>query len=221
MIESVSDLRTLVHIALDEIAGSDLDSSFDTALNSEIDEALKTAALELSEELPDALLMPTVVTDSSIVLSSSSAVGSITLPVDFLRLLRLRMTAWDQDVTQLTDPTGNEAKMQASEWTRGTPQKPVAILGKSATDTDGEHRLLNYYSVPAVTSGGVTTYNHSLSYLVYVPVPTVASSTLQAGIHDRAKPLLINRACAIIMDGKQNGSLADRFRAMSVFGRQQ
>lgn len=216
-----------VHVALDEIAGTSVDSEFLSNFDNEVVHALLTASTELSEELPDVYLLPKTVgnqefeveeTEGGAVtftrhVKNADGTGSLRLPLDFLRLVRLHMVTWRQDVRSLTDAASNDGRMQASSWTRGTPQKPRAMLGASATDSAGNvYRALDYYTVGKTNDA----YDHDVESLVYVPYPRLADGSLVAGLTDRAIPLIVYRACAILMEGKMNSGLADRFRAMSA-----
>lgn len=54
--------------------------------------------------------------------------GYIPLPVDFLRLHTLRMNGWTRPIHALTHEGDPAYTLQFMRWTRGTCQKPVAIL---------------------------------------------------------------------------------------------
>ena len=240
MKEKVKDMVTRVRVALDEITGVDVDSDFVGDMNLEIEQALLTAATELSEELPDHLLMPTTMRVVETGLnravpfespaehgwSNTDGTGWIALPADFLRFVSLRLSSWTQDVRVIIDTASNEGRMQASTWTRGTPQKPRVMLGgvravlNTVSNETETRRELLYYT--AGKSGN--NYQHEVETFSYVPMPEIETNEedtpptkyLDAGLHDRAIPLIVNRACAIILEAKQNTALAERFRAMSA-----
>lgn len=54
--------------------------------------------------------------------------GYIPLPADFLRIHTLRMNGWTRPLHQLTHEGDPAYILQFTRWTRGTRQKPVAIL---------------------------------------------------------------------------------------------
>ena len=52
------------------------------------------------------------------------------VPEDFLRLVSLKMSDWEREVTVLSAPGSPEAALQSSRWTgiRGNKSKPAAIM---------------------------------------------------------------------------------------------
>lgn len=249
MRRTLEDLRGKVRIALDEIAGENLDSEFTDAFDSEVNQALLDAATELSEELPNEYLMPRTLTefdgqtgfdpifdeggedDPTVVIyrhiAHTNGTGSLYIPNDFLRLVAFRLISWNQNVVELTDPASNLGRMQVCEWTRGTPQKPVAMLLESWGEESLMYRELRYYTAGKADAGQsgdliVNGLDHRVWRFSYIQMPRIADALttpkLAAGLTDRAEPLVIYRACAILLEGKQNNALADRFRAMSTIG---
>lgn len=282
MRDTVSSLVNDVHVALDEIAGTSVDSDFMPGFDTEIEAALLKASTELSMELPDFQLMPTVLgndyfsqtveehslpsgssgistggssltpvstgtslqiggvatlgvntggsatiggtetiggTTASAHVTNTDGSGAVLLPADFLRLVGFRMSGWSRDAKVITDGASNEGSMQASPWTRGTPQKPKVMLGTAF----GGRRYLEYYTAAKTSQNG---YVRTVTYLAYIPKPSVTSggntttsSTtryLENGLADGCRHQLIYRACSILMEGKQNSGLADRFRALTI-----
>lgn len=78
-------------------------------------------------------------------------IGTISTPIDFLRLRSLRMNTWTRTVVIAAHPTSPLALDQDYEWSRGTPQKPVVILNE---------RKLHYYSVAKGAQHTVKEYRY-------------------------------------------------------------
>lgn len=130
---NIQDMIIKVRIAIDEQVPVDTESDFTERLDEEIRHALRTACIQLCDELPQDMLLPTTLADADIVIhvTNSDGTGMISVPKNFLRLVKFKLNSWVQSVRQLTDPLSNEARMQASSWTRGTPEKPKAMLGET------------------------------------------------------------------------------------------
>ena len=211
---TLTDLLPKLRIALDEQLGTDVDSDFVTNWDAELKQALLYASIQLSEELPTEYLLPTSITNSSVSVNDlkSDGTGYIVLPTDYMRLLRFKLRSWSRPVCEITDPVSQLGKMQGNRWTRGTPQKPVCMYGVS---TDGFKTLEYYtagrYSADANTSG----FDNYVDYLEYIAKPTMTGTTLSNSLKDECEPMVIYRAAGIVMDGKQNAALADRFYALS------
>jgi len=223
---NLAAMRGKVRIAIDEIAGASVSSDFTENLNTEINQAIRHAVLQLCDELPDDFLMPKEVPVADVVQyhgsgSADDGTGEVALPLDFLRLVKFKLASWDQSVRELLDPLSDEAKMQASKWTRGNPQKPKAMLGGSKlvdgdNNTSAVHRLMEYYTAGKTTSGGVSSYDHTVDCLFYIPMVEEGEGTLSAPLRDSCEPYIIYRAAGILMEGKQHGDLADRFYKLSI-----
>ena len=221
----LSDLVGKVRIAIDEVEADSVDSTFVEELNTEIKQALWVAVLQLCDELPDELLMPTTLPSPGDNLSGTAlktpddGSGYLLLPTCFLRLVKLKLRSWEQSLRELTDPLSDEAKMQVSKWTRGTPQKPKALLGASKEDSvDGEpvvKRVLEYFTAGTTTVDGTTSYDHSIEVLSYIAAPTTDGSSISAPVGVGCEPFIIYRAAGIVMDGKGQSGLADRFYQLS------
>lgn len=211
---TLTDLLHKLRIALDEQLGTDVDSDFVSAQDAELKQALLYASIQLSEELPDEYLLPTSATNTSISINTvkSDGTGYIVLPTDYLRLLRFKLRSWSRPCCEVTDAASQQGRMQGSRWTRGTPQKPVCMYGVSG---DGLKTLEYYtagrYSADADTAG----FDNYVDYLEYISKPSASESTLSNSLKDECEPMVIYRAAGIVMDGKQNAALADRFYALS------
>ena len=207
---NVEDMIRRVRIAIDEQIPLDTDSDFTARLDEEIKHALLTACIQLSGELPYDMILPTTIGngDISIKVENADGTGMVSLPKDFLRLVKFKLNSWVQSVRQLTDPRSNEGRMQASPWTRGTPEKPKAMLG----ETRSGYRMMEYYTAGKNNN----TYDHTVECLCYVGTPSETGSIIDAPIQEDCIPLIIYRAAGIVMEGKQNGELADRFYKLST-----
>lgn len=211
MDKQIADLVGEVRTAIDEIVGSDIDSDFVSIVDTEITQALKYAALQLCQSLPDEMLTPQTLSSSQfspVVISGGK--GTILLPVDFVRLTYFKMAGWAQGVRELTDPLSEEGKMQSSDWTCGTPEKPVAML---SGEISNNQKILQYYSASKNGQGG---YVHTVEALSYIGEPTITGGTLHADLRADCEPLLVYRAAALLMEGKQYSALADRFYKLST-----
>ena len=211
---TLTDLLTKLRIALDEQLGTDVDSDFVTPWDAELKQALYYASIQLSEELPDDLLLPTAVDETGITehTSNSDGTGWIKLPNDFMRLLRFKLVSWSRPCCEMTDPASQMGKMQGNRWTRGTPQKPVCMRGVSTAG----YKTLEYYTAGHYSEdSGSPGFNHNVQYLEYVATPSINSTTLSNSLKDECEPMVIYRAAGIVMDGKQNAALADRFYTLS------
>ena len=225
----VTVLCDKVRIAIDEIVDQGTDSSFDNILDREIYQAIDHAVLQLCQELPVDVMeaknadVQTVQTEHGDG-PSDDGTGVVLLPADFLRLVKFKLASWNRAVRELTDPLSDEAKMQASKWTRGNPQKPKAMLGGSKTVTEGEgneqvsavHRLMEYYAAGLSDATNPPSYNHTVENFSYIPRPSKSDNNLSTPLQAEFEPYIIYRAAGIVMEGKQHGDLADRFYKLSM-----
>lgn len=207
---NIQDMIGKVRVAIDEQVPVDTESDFTERLDEEIRHALRTACIQLCGELPLDMLLPTTLANTDIVshVMNSDGTGMISIPHNFLRLVKFKLNSWVQSVRQLTDPLSNEGRMQASPWTRGTPEKPKAMLG----ETRNGYRMMEYYTAGKVNDA----YDHTVECFCYVGSPSEIGSTMDLPIKEDCIPLIIYRAAGIVMEGKQNGDLADRFYKLST-----
>lgn len=228
----ISALKAKVRIAIDEMVGEDVDSDFTQDLDTEIEQALHAGLKRLTTtEYPD-LLPSTLLTneDAKPHKTNDDGSGEIGIPDDFVRLIELRLQSWNQSVWELMAMGSNEAKMQASLWTRGTPDKPKAMMGGPLTvGQDSEKRSIRYWTAgktaPAEqqeeTEGGentetaTPTYDHTVERLVYVKYPGDDDTELMEAMAANHEMELVYFAAGIVMDGKQNNTLAERFYKLS------
>lgn len=204
-----------IRTAIDDIAPSVTDSFTDDT-NTELWQATWHAVQVLLLELPLDMLEPSAMEDLSATENDDGS-GSIDLSDDFLRFVSLQLRTWLRPVTELMEPGSNEALSQTSKWSRGTPEKPRAMIDY---DDDG-NQILRYWTAGKVNG----TYDHTISILNYIPMAEQVS-TQQEGqvtpavpyitcvLKDTAEPLVINRAAAIFFEGKKEPETAEKFRNM-------
>lgn len=211
MILNIEDLVKKVRVAIDEQLPADTDSEFSARLDTEIRHALFAACMQLCGEVPEHLLLPVTISNADIKVrvTNSDGTGMVSLPKDYLRLVKFKLTSWKQGVRQLLNPASNEARMQASPWTRGTPEKPRAMLG----ETRNGYRMLEYYTAG---KNGNNEFDHSVECLCYVNAPVNGGDAFEVPLRGNCNPLIVYRAAGIVMEGKQNGDLADRFYKLST-----
>ena len=56
-----------------------------------------------------------------------SCIGTIQLPIDYLRLHTLQMVGWQRPVHSILYPEDPRYSEQYNQWTRGTQEKPVVV----------------------------------------------------------------------------------------------
>ena len=222
MAVTLNELIEKVRIAIDEITGDDVDSEFTEELDTEIEQALWVAARGLLAELPPSMVPCVTLTDSDITVHKKNSDGSGQIGVDdnFLRLVELRLSTWKNSVWVLMEPDSNEAKMQASEWTRGTPEKPRAMMGEGVAVTQqqgGESQTVSCKrSIKYWTAGKVNgAYSHTVEVLAYVKELGDDDEADLLALAEAHLSRIVYRAAGVLMEGKQHGDLADRFYKLS------
>lgn len=63
--------------------------------------------------------------------------GSVTLPNDFMRLVKVQLSSWGAPVTNVITEDSPEYRMQANQYMRGTHYKPVCALVLLANSLQG------------------------------------------------------------------------------------
>lgn len=222
MAVTLEELIEKVRIAIDEITGDDVDSEFTEELDTEIEHALWVAARGLLTELPPSMVPCVTLTDGDITVhkKNSDGIGQIGVDDNFLRLVELRLSTWKSSVWALMEPDSNEAKMQASAWTRGTPEKPRAMMGEGVAVTQqqgGESQTLSCKrSIKYWTAGKVSgAYDHTVNVLAYVKELADDDEADLLALAEAHLSRIVYRAAGVLMEGKQHGDLADRFYKLS------
>lgn len=208
--EIVSALRT----AIDDIVQASVTDSFTDNTDAELWQAACQAVQALLEELPLSLLEPTAGTS----LTATSADGAIVIELaDFVRFVDVKIGGWNGVVSELMEPDSDEAKRQRSTWSRGSAEKPRAMLG---FDSTGKASL---YCWPSGNSIVQLNYIKTATITPAVPAapeatpPTLATpASLTCAIKDEAERLVIYRAASIFFEGKKESEIAGKFREMSI-----
>jgi len=219
MAVTLNELIEKVRIAIDEMTGVDVDSDFTEELDTEIRQALWVAARQLLSELPVGMVPCVTLTEGDITvhIKNSDGSGQIGVEDGFLRLVELRLETWKTSVWTLMEPGSNDAKMQASEWTRGTPEKPRAMMGEGVVATQSQQtgqsckRSLKYWT--AGKKDGQ--YDHTVEVLAYVKELEDDDTEGLLALAEGHLSRIVYRAAGVLMEGKQHGDLADRFYKVS------
>lgn len=226
----VEELIEKSRTALDEIR-SGTEDDFSADLDKELRQALVLSADELLQEAPMEKLLPKRVVANSgdnkdydaIRTEYSDGHGSLVIPDDFLLLYELRLRSWQGTVRTLLEPGSNEALMQQSRWTRGTPQKPKAML---ETDEKGQ-RVITYWTAGKYANPRAqnmqSVYDHFVEKFTYVPRAAInkdADDTewIDIALTGDCENNLIYRALSMILTTKKETELASTVRGMSEMG---
>jgi len=119
----------------------------DTELNpaiSLIDKLLDGSALSVLKSAPLYLLTPTVLPASPV---PNGRIGTVVLPVDYLRLYSFKMTGWNINVVKTITTENPLYKLQKNPVTMGGISKPIVVITRDATGMK-----LIYYSLPDGTT---------------------------------------------------------------------
>jgi len=216
---SITTLVGKVRKALDDIAPNVADT-FVSDINAEIAQALEHAATSLSRELPLELLEPTVITNTTSSPSWSKDVraadgsGYIVLPTDFLRFASLKMVQWKGTVSELITPGSEAEKYQRSKWSRGSNEKPKAMIDTASiteaegnTSTTASKQVLRYWPGSS---------DNELEALVYVPMVSKNNDTLKCALKAECEKNLIYLTCRIILEGKKEHTAAEKFAQLAT-----
>lgn len=160
-----SELINKVKTRIDEVCmsgdtivdvGIENSKPYDTIIGELLDESalevlLKAPFYRLNISTSDVTAKANTSTKNKILMTSSGTIevankadnqtGTITLPADFLRIVSLKMSDWEQPVTELALQGDELARMQSNKHLRGSVSKPVGVLGKTE---DGY--TISYYS---------------------------------------------------------------------------
>lgn len=232
MSELVKDMR----VAMDEVNHDEMSDLLVDDSDNEMEQAIEVAAQQLLLQAPPQMLVPKRVLASlnnaqdydAIQTQYTDGHGELVIPDDWLRLYELRLKSWQGSLKSLMDPDSKEAKMQASRWTRGTPQKPKGMLTVS---TSGNRVLMYWtagrYDANHAPQGNV--YNHEVELFAYIPYPkvedvketgkdgqeNVVGKKLVTALVDGCKQYLVYRAVSIYLVSKKENELAEKFNELS------
>lgn len=231
----MSKLVAEMRIAMDEVVHDNQNDIFADDSDKEMEQAIETAAQQLLLQAPYERLLPQSVKVSlntegaqdydAIQTQYTDGHGSLVIPDDWLRLVALWLKSWRSPLTELMDPGSKEAQMQASLWTRGTPQKPKGMI--TTSPTTGKRELMywtagRYDANHAEAKGQV--YNHEVRFWTYVPYPKVEEVTLDNGhtdkkltiaLSDDCRRYLVYRAISIFLVSKKESELGEKYNQLS------
>lgn len=236
----MSDLVKEMRIAMDEVKHDEDNDIFTDDSDEEMKQAIETAAQQLLLQAPAQMLLPERVVVSlnetggqdydAIQTQYTDGHGCLLIPDDWLRLVSLKLKSWASSLTSLMEPDSKEAQMQASRWTRGTPQKPRGMI---ATSPVTGKRVLMYWTAGrydanhAEETGKV--YDHEVELFTYIPYQKVEDvfSTetgkekevidrkIVLALVDECRKYLIYRAISIFLVSKKESELAEKYNQLS------
>lgn len=236
----MSDLVKEMRIAMDEVKHDDDNDIFADDSDEEMKQAIETAAQQLLLQAPAQMLLPERVVVSlnetgkqdydAIQTQYTDGHGCLVIPDDWLRLVALKLKSWVSSLTNLMEPDSKEAQMQASRWTRGTPQKPRGMI---ATSPVTGKRVLMYWTAGrydanhAEETGKV--YDHEVELFTYIPYQKVEDvfskeegkekevidRKIVLALVDECRKYLIYRAISIFLVSKKEGELAEKYNQLS------
>ena len=236
----MSDLVKEMRIAMDEVKHDEDNDIFADDSDEEMKQAIETAAQQLLLQAPAQMLLPERVVVSlnetggqdydAIQTQYTDGHGCLVIPDDWLRLVSLKLKSWASSLTSLMEPDSVEAQMQASRWTRGTPQKPRGMI---ATSPVTGKRVLMYWTAGrydanhAEETGKV--YDHEVEQFTYIPYQKVEDvfskeegkkkevidRKIVLALVDECRKYLIYRAISIFLVSKKEGELAEKYNQLS------
>ncbi len=229
----MSDLVKEMRLAMDEVIHDTQNDIFEDDSDDEMKQAIETAAQQILLQAPPQMLQPKRVMVSlnegkqdydAIQTQYTDGHGSLVIPDDWLRLVELRLVSWQSSLTSLMDPDSKEAQMQASRWTRGTPQKPKGMI--TTSPVTGK-RVLMYWTAGRYDANHAPVervYDHEVELFTYIPyqkiqeiknnnAPTDWKITL--GLTDECRKYIIYRAISVFLVSKKESELAEKYNQLS------
>lgn len=236
----MSDLVKEMRIAMDEVKHDEDNDIFADDSDEEMKQAIETAGQQLLIQAPAQMLLPERVVVSlnetgkqdydAIQTQYTDGHGCLVIPDDWLRLVALRLRSWPVTLTQLMEPDSREAQMQASLWTRGTPQKPKGMI--TISPISGKRVLMywtagRYEANHAKETGKV--YDHEVELFTYIPYQRledvysteegkeeeVVDQKIILSLIDECRKYLIYRAIGIFLISKKESELAEKYNQLS------
>lgn len=236
----MSDLVKEMRIAMDEVKHDDDNDIFADDSDEEMKQAIETAAQQLLLQAPAQMLLPERVVVSlnetgkqdydAIQTQYTDGHGCLVIPDDWLRLVTLKLKSWSSSLTSLMDPDSKEAQMQASRWTRGTPQKPRGMI---ATSPVTGKRVLMYWTAGRYDANHAEepgkVYDHEVELFTYIPYQKVEDvfskeegkekevidRKIVLALVDECRKYLIYRAISIFLVSKKESELAEKYNQLS------
>ena len=192
-----TDIIAKIRKAIDDVVPTATDS-FTTDTDNELWQATFQAVQALLEELPLRMMNPS---SGNLSTSTTQDCGSdIVLPAGFLRFVDVRLSGWAGPLSELMEPDSDDAKRQRSPWSRGTAEKPKAMI---------HHNASAALIMSCWPSG-------SISVLNYIPKAEATATTVTCALKDETERLVIFRAAAIFFEGKKEPETAAKFTALAT-----
>lgn len=236
----MSDLVKEMRIAMDEVIHDEVNDIITDDSDTEMKQAIETAAQQLLMQAPAQMLLPERVVVSlnetgkqdydAIQTQYTDGHGCLVIPDDWLRLVSLKLKSWSSSLTSLMDPDSKEAQMQASRWTRGTPQKPRGMI---ATSPVTGKRVLMYWTAGRYDANHAEepgkVYDHEVELFTYIPYQKVEDvfskeegkekevidRKIVLALVDECRKYLIYRAISIFLVSKKESELAEKYNQLS------
>lgn len=235
----MSEMVEAMRLSMDEVNHDDLNDIFADDSDEEMKSAISTAAHQVVLQAPAIMLIPKRVKASSkedgsidydaIQTQYTDGHGTLDIPDDWFKLVGLKLKSWQSCLRTLMEPDSKEAQMQASRWTRGTPQKPKGMI--TVSPTTGKRELMYWtagrYNANHAPMGKV--YDHEVEYFTYIPYPKledvydaedsekVIDQKLILPIVEDCKEYIIYRAISIFLVSKKETDLAEKYNQLSQF----
>lgn len=236
----MSDLVKEMRIAMDEVKHDEDNDILADDSDEEMKQAIETAGQQLLLQAPAQMLLPERVVVSlnetgkqdydAIQTQYTDGHGCLVIPDDWLRLVVLKLKSWSSSLTSLMDPDSKEAQMQASRWTRGTPQKPRGMI---ATSPVTGKRVLMYWTAGRYDANHAEepgkVYDHEVELFTYIPYQKVEDvfsketgkekevidRKIVLALVDECRKYLIYRAISIFLVSKKESELAEKYNQLS------
>lgn len=236
----MSDLVKEMRIAMDEVKHDEDNDILADDSDEEMKQAIETAAQQLLMQAPAQMLLPERVVVSlnetgkqdydAIQTQYTDGHGCLVIPDDWLRLVVLKLKSWASSLTSLMDPDSKEAQMQASRWTRGTPQKPRGLI--TISPMTGK-RVLMYWTAGRYDANHAEepgkVYDHEVELFTYIPYQKVEDvfsketgkekevidRKIVLALVDECRKYLIYRAISIFLESKKESDLAEKYNQLS------
>ncbi len=230
----MSDLVKEMRLAMDEVIHDTQNDIFEDDSDEEMRQAIETASQQLLLQAPSQMLQPKRVLSSlnntgkqdydAIQVQYTDGHGSLMIPDDWLRLVELKLNSWQSALTTLMEPGSKEAQMQASRWTRGTPQKPKGMI--TISPTTGK-RVLMYWTAGRYDANHAPVervYDHEVELFTYIPYQKVedvegsnglSDKKISLSLTDECRKYLVYRAISIFLVSKKESELAEKYNQLS------
>jgi len=141
----------------------------DTAkVETHIRESFKDAWRKALSLFPHSLFMPLSFGSAEFTYSTSTGIGSVTLPNDYFTLSSFKFNLWQKPAFDVAYEGSLLASIQANEYVRGNVCRPVLVYKSVASNDGGEltrSAIMLYYSLPK----GLEKADISIETALYIP----------------------------------------------------